>query len=155
MPQDTHEAVTAGRTRVLVPVDSSELAEKALRTTLSLHPDAEVTVLHVIDFRTSDLGPGGWGSSPTAFDEWLAEARGATADLLAKAEAVATEYDTEVTTDSVVGEDAQSIIQYAVDRDADVIVMGSHGRSLPARILLGGVSETVVRRAPVPVMVVR
>ena len=55
----------------------------------------------------------------------------------------------------MVGEDATEILNYVEEHDVDVVIVGSHGRSLPARILMGGVSETVVRRAPVPVMVVR
>jgi nucleotide-binding universal stress UspA family protein len=147
--------VTDDRTRVLVPVNYSELSEKALRTALELHPDADLTALHVIDFRTSDLGPGGWGSAPGAFDEWLEDARGHAEKLLADAEEVAAEYDAEIETDEVVGEDASSILEYAEEGDFDLIVIGGHSRSLPARILLGGVSETVVRRARIPVLVVR
>ena len=136
--------------RVLVPIDYSDLSKKALRTALSLHPDAEFTVVHVIDFRTSDLGPGGWGDSPTEFDEWLADAREHAADLLADAEDIAGEYDTDIDTEVLVGEDARRILQYVEDRDVDLVIMGSHGRSLPARVLLGGVSETVVRQSPTP-----
>ena len=142
-------------TRVLIPMDYSELAKKALRTALSLHPDAEITVLHVIDFRTSDLGPGGWGDEPDEFDQWLEDARDHAEGLLADAEGIAAEYDQEIDTDTVVGEDATEILNYVEEHDVDMVIMGSHGRSLPARILMGGVSETVVRRAPVPVMVVR
>ena len=72
-------------TRILIPMDYSELAKKALRTALSLHPDAEITVLHVIDFRTSDLGPGGWGDEPEEFDQWLEDARDHAEELLADA----------------------------------------------------------------------
>lgn len=140
---------------VLIPMDYSELAKEALRTALSLHPDADVTVLHVIDFRTSDLGPGGWGDEPDEFDQWLAEARDHADQLLAEATTIAAEYDTEVQTETVVGEDASSILDYIEGNDVDLVIMGSHGRSLPARILLGGVSESVVRRAPIPVMLVR
>lgn len=142
-------------TRVLIPIDYSDLAEKALRTALSLHPDADITVLHVIDYRTSDLGPGGFGNEPDEMEKWLDEARAATEELLAEAEAIAAEYDTEIETDYVVGEDASSVLRYVEDDGFDLIIMGSHGRSLPARILMGGVSETVVRRAPIPVMLVR
>ncbi len=142
-------------TRILIPMDYSELAKKALRTALSLHPDAEITVLHVIDFRTSDLGPGGWGDEPEEFDQWLEDARDHAEELLADAEAIAAEYDQAIDTDTVVGEDATEILNYVEEHDVDVVIVGSHGRSLPARILMGGVSETVVRRAPVPVMVVR
>jgi nucleotide-binding universal stress UspA family protein len=141
--------------QILVPMDYSELSEKALRTTCSLHPDAEITVLHVIDFRTSDLGPGGWGDSPTEWDDWLGEAREHADELLERAEAIAAEYDIEISTEIDVGEDASTILDYVEEHDVDLVIMGSHGRSLSARILLGGVSETVVRRAPVPVMVVR
>lgn len=74
--------------QVRAPADYSELAEKALRTTCSLHPEAEITVLHVIDFRTSDLGPGGWGDYQGEFDDWLSEAREHTDELLARAEAI-------------------------------------------------------------------
>ncbi|GAB7020902.1 hypothetical protein JCM18750_37640 [Halostagnicola bangensis] len=37
----------------------------------------------------------------------------------------------------------------------DHIVIGSHGRSGPSRVLLGSVTERVARRAPVPVTIVR
>ncbi|WP_255149201.1 universal stress protein [Halorarius halobius] len=140
---------------VLVPMDYSELSERALETTCSLHPDAEVTVLHVIDFRTSDLGPGGWGESPTTWDDWLAESHEHADRLFERARAIAADHDVDIDTATAVGEDARSIVEYAEEHDVDLIIMGSHGRSLPARILLGGVSESVVRRAPCPVMVVR
>lgn len=142
-------------TNVLVPMDYSALSKKALRRALSLHPDATITVLHVIDWHTSDLGPGGWGDSPNTFEDWLDEAREHAADLFDEAAAIAAEYDAEIATDTAVGDDARQIVQYAEDHDVDLVVIGSHGRSIPARVLLGSVSETVVRRAPVPVMVVR
>jgi len=140
---------------LLVPMDYSDLSKRALRKAVTDYPEAEVTVLHVIDFRTSDLGPGGWGDNPHSWDHWLAEAREHAADLLAAAEEIAAEEGATVTTETVVGEDASSIVEYAETHDVDQIVMGSHGRSLPARILLGSVSAAVVERAPVPVTVVR
>ncbi len=56
---------------LLVPMDYSELSKEALRTTLSLYPDADVTVLHVLDWHASAIGPGGRGDSPGTFDGWL------------------------------------------------------------------------------------
>ena len=41
------------------------------------------------------------------------------------------------------------------EQDADLVVMGSRGRTGIARIILGSVSEKVASRAPVPVMVAR
>ncbi|MFW6084185.1 MAG: universal stress protein [Gemmatimonadota bacterium] len=50
---------------------------------------------------------------------------------------------------------APTILEYAEEHDADMIVMGSHGRRGFRRLLLGSVTEEVVRLAPFPVLVVR
>lgn len=55
----------------------------------------------------------------------------------------------------VEGEVVSAILGFAEQRDADVIVMGSHGRSGLSRLVLGSVAEGVVRRSPIPVLVVR
>jgi nucleotide-binding universal stress UspA family protein len=47
------------------------------------------------------------------------------------------------------------IIRYAKERDIDLIVMGTHGRSGLVHVLLGSVTEKVVRKAPCPVLTVR
>jgi universal stress protein A len=47
------------------------------------------------------------------------------------------------------------IIRYARETDADLIIMGTHGRSGLAHVLLGSVAEKVVRKAPCPVLTVR
>ena len=49
----------------------------------------------------------------------------------------------------------QAIVQLASDLEADLVVVGTHGRTGLARFLLGSVAEGVVRRAPCPVLVVR
>ncbi len=54
-----------------------------------------------------------------------------------------------------VGRPTKVIVEYADEHDINQIVMGSHGRSGMSRILLGSVAEIVVRRASVPVTVVR
>ncbi|SNZ03733.1 Nucleotide-binding universal stress protein, UspA family [Natronoarchaeum philippinense] len=140
---------------VLVPMDYSELSKEALRTAVTVHAGADITVLHVLDWHTSDRGPGGWGDTPDEFDQWLEGAKERADELFAEARSIADEHDAEVATETIVGDDAKQIVRYAEDHEIDLIVMGSHSRSLPARILLGSVSETVVRRAPVPVTVVR
>lgn len=49
---------------------------------------------------------------------------------------------------------SEAIIDYATDRDMDVVVMGTHGRQGMERLLSGSVSEEVVRGAPCPVFTV-
>uniref|UniRef100_Q3AQX7 Universal stress protein family n=1 Tax=Chlorobium chlorochromatii (strain CaD3) TaxID=340177 RepID=Q3AQX7_CHLCH len=49
----------------------------------------------------------------------------------------------------------ECILDYAKRQEADVIVMGSHGRRGLKRMILGSVAEHVIRRAPCPVLVVK
>jgi nucleotide-binding universal stress UspA family protein len=53
------------------------------------------------------------------------------------------------------GAAAESIVDAAGAEAADLIVVGSHGRGRLGRLILGSVSEEVIRRAPCPVLVVR
>lgn len=53
------------------------------------------------------------------------------------------------------GEPGSSIVDAAASELADLIIVGSHGRGRVGRLLLGSVSEHVVRNAPCPVLVVR
>jgi universal stress protein A len=50
---------------------------------------------------------------------------------------------------------AAAIVEYAKEVHADIIVVGTHGRSGVSRLLMGSVAEHVVRTAPCPVLVVR
>ena len=47
------------------------------------------------------------------------------------------------------------IVAYAIDHHIDLIVMASHGRSGLSRLLMGSVAESVMRKAPCPVLVVK
>jgi nucleotide-binding universal stress UspA family protein len=60
-----------------------------------------------------------------------------------------------VATDKAVGEPAAEIVAAAQDGKFDVIVVGTHGRTGLAHVLLGSVAERVVRRATMPVITVR
>jgi len=50
---------------------------------------------------------------------------------------------------------AAAIADYARDHDVDIVIMGTHGRSGVAHMLMGSVAELVVRTAPCPVLTVR
>jgi universal stress protein A len=53
-----------------------------------------------------------------------------------------------------VGAPADAILEYAAEQRIDLVVMGTHGRDGVARMLLGSVAETVVRKATCPVLIV-
>ena len=139
--------------RILVPMGGSPQSEKALNHVLTEYPDAEITVLHVID--PVDAG---YAADPMGGDYWegwyeFAEDRADNVFEAAREQAAA--HGREVETVQDMGPPARIIVSYADENDIDHIVMGSHGRKGVARVLLGSVAETVVRRASMPVTVVR
>ncbi len=136
--------------RVLVPVDGSAPATDALQYALEQFDDADVVALYVMD---PVDGSTAWG--PGSADNWISAAEERAETVLEEASEAASAAERTLTTDSVVGRPAHSIVEYAEEHDVDHIVIGSHGRSGLSRVLLGSVAEMVVRRAPVPVTVAR
>ncbi len=61
----------------------------------------------------------------------------------------------ELTTQVTIGATDRVIIEKAKDWDADLIVVGSHGRGFWGRTLIGSVSDSVIHQAPCSVLVVR
>lgn len=133
-------------TRILVPVDGSEAAEAALSTAFDLFPDGDVHVLNVL--QVTDLP-----ADSTASAAELAASESET--VIDSVRGIAADRGREIRTDVTEGHAAKTIIAYAADNDIDHVVIGSTGRTGARRLLLGSVAETVVRRAPCPVTVVR
>ncbi|MFA9416894.1 universal stress protein [Natrinema sp. HArc-T2] len=139
--------------RILVPFDDSEPAREALAYALELFPDGEFVVVTVADTTSVPYIPNTADDADTAHDpeELLDDA----IDQLAAAEAIADEHGVDIDIRTRTGTPAQEILAVA-ERDAiDHVVIGSHGRSGVARLLLGSVAEVVVRHSSVPVTVVR
>jgi nucleotide-binding universal stress UspA family protein len=139
--------------RLLVPVDGSDPADAALEFALEEYPEADITVLSVID--PTDVGYGSIEAAPSTFEHLQKSAEERTQKVLDEAESRAAEHDMTVTAETVIGMPSRAIVEWAENNDVDGIVIGSHGRQGVTRVLLGSVAETVVRRSPVPVTVVR
>lgn len=137
--------------RVLVPMDHSPLAEEALVEALESYADAEITVLHVVDF----LEEAGAAKLMLGSDELEARAEERTASLFERAREIADDHDAEIATESRFGEPKEEILDYVETHNLDRVVVGSHGRSAVSRLVLGSVAEFVTRHSPVPVTVVR
>lgn len=145
--------------QVLVPMDGSPLAEQGLQVALEEYPDAQITVLHVID----PTEPG--YSYPVEFDpseepihgskEWYVRSEELADRLFEEVRELAEEYDGEVLTETAVGAPGQEIIDYATHHDVDEIIIGSHGRDETYPFYLGSVTEAVVFRSPVRVLLIR
>ncbi|WP_380681337.1 universal stress protein [Salinigranum sp. GCM10025319] len=136
--------------RVLVPMDDSEMAERALRHALETYQDAEVTVLHVVGEPSGMMGE---ATRLALADDIKAAANELASDVFARAESVAEEYGTEVETSVEVGHPGRAIVNRA--GDFDMVVIGTHGGSLSDTLLVGDVARRVFRRSPAPVTVIR
>ena len=136
--------------RVLVPIDGSEQGWDALEYAVTEQSEASLTLFYAINpmgaGANAQVGDVGYG------EEWYETAEVHANELL---EAATERVDRPVETATLVGRPAHAIVEFAEDNAFDSIVMGSHGRDGVSRILLGSVAETVVRRSPVPVTVVR
>lgn len=144
-----------GERSQLVPFDGSEQSRKALEYALSTFPTVETTILHAIDPMETHYGEGQLVHSEAEYER----IERAADRLLADAGTLAEEHDADVTLVKVVewgpNEPADAILDYVDDNDVDHVILGSHGRSGASRLLLGSVAETVARRSPAPVTVVR
>jgi nucleotide-binding universal stress UspA family protein len=143
-------------TRILVPTDFSPASAAAFATATELAEPfrASITLLHVLEdpYATSAYAAEVYGYLPQGLKEtWQRNAEAHLLKVLPAEERDRIGASSEV----VFGSPAQAIVEHAEGRGFDLIVMGTHGRSGVAHLLLGSVAERVVRTAPCPVLTVR
>lgn len=142
--------------RVVVPLDGSETAEQALDDAIGMAKlnGAELHLVRVADSQTLEpFGGEGimWdaGTIGTLLEE---EEQAAVTYLKETAERLKSE-NVEATTETLRGPVVSSLL--SVTKPGDVIAIATHGRSGLKRWFLGSVAEDIVRRATVPVLVIR
>ncbi|MGF6408650.1 universal stress protein [Paraburkholderia sp. RAU2J] len=141
---------------LLVPTDGSALSEAAIQmtVTLAMESGAKVTGLHVIpEFHVLAYGT----EMIADTEERVVQATRQHADdylaVIAKAAAQAgVECDTVATNRA---HPYEAIISVAAQRNCDLIVMASHGRSGMRALLLGSETQKVLTHSQIPVLVVR
>ncbi|MCU4751730.1 universal stress protein [Halobacteria archaeon AArc-curdl1] len=128
--------------QLLVAMDDSPPARAALEHALETFPEADITVLNVVDSleaayagRPVDEAP----PEPEFFENLAAD----TSDHAGNVSALVIE-----------GEPAETVVSYAEENGFDGIIIGSKGRSGVSRMLLGSVAEAVAREATMPVTIV-
>ncbi|AFZ71685.1 universal stress protein [Natronobacterium gregoryi] len=139
---------------ILVAHDDSSHAQAALEYALETFPDARIVLFHAIDpfAVTADES-----ELPPLTESWLEEQRADAAELFEEAREAVVDEDVTIETDTAVGSPPQTILGYVEDSEIDQIVLGGRGRSAgpSSEFRLGSTAELVVRRANVPVIVVR
>lgn len=138
--------------RILVPTDFSDQGKTALMYAVAFADQfgAAVDLLHVME----TVPPGALLSYISLNDlkkSMHEEAEKHLEELTSKWQ----DYAFPVKKIIVEGHPFVEIIKHAKDSNADMIIMGTHGRGAIAHMLLGSVAEKVVRKAPCPVLTVR
>jgi len=160
---------------ILFPTDGSEAADAALDHAVD-HARQYGATLHVLFVAQDDFGPSGLvheehddvEQSDMVGEHDDIQSSGMTTEEPAKVGVIAEQGETVVSeVADEVGDDVsvvtavrtgapyERILDYADQEGADMVVMGTHGRTGVDRYLLGSVTEKVVRTADIPVLTVR
>ena len=141
--------------KILCPVDFSESSENALRYALVLAKahDASLDLYHVLELPAYSV-PGDSEFAGLSFEYMKDVEQICTKRLNDMAREIREEHAKVMTTIES-GEPFSSIIRKARKDEADLIVMGTHGRTGLQHVLIGSVAEKVVRKSPCPVLTVK
>lgn len=139
---------------ILVPVDYSEPSRRALELAFTLDEGAAVTVVHVWD-RPSYVGEHvvahADGSRRSLSDLIRDNAEREMSEFLAQVQAPAGKsYQHHL----VSGDPVTAILAEASKPDYDLLVVGTNGRTGMTKLLLGSVTEKLIRLSPIPVLTV-
>jgi nucleotide-binding universal stress UspA family protein len=132
---------------ILHPTDFSDRSQNALQMACVLAHDygASLVILHVKRWPTIIFGDGIVPPDPELF---VREAKEQLAELKLP------ESNIHVDRHFEEGDPAVKILEVAKEIQADLIIMGTHGRSALGRLLMGSVAAEIVRKAPCPVLTV-
>ncbi|MFN4259599.1 MAG: universal stress protein [Gemmataceae bacterium] len=140
---------------ILVPTDFSKSSYNALKYAAAFADKfgAAIYLLHVVQDMALFIPDMVTVAPPVApsIDQLTAAARDAFAKMIEEQNLGHLTIHCEVRE----GNPHQVIVQFAKEKDLDLIVMGTHGHTGLAHLLLGSVAEKVVRTAPCPVLTVR
>lgn len=137
---------------ILFPTDFSEYNEAALKyaSALAAETGAVLHIVHVHD--VGEINPAFGEASYMYASSWQEDVNRALQHLRTiNPTRPNVKYDHTCLT----GRPEDEIVTFADENDIDLIVMASHGRTGLQRLLMGSVAESVLRKAPCPVLVVK
>ncbi|MGC9346470.1 MAG: universal stress protein [Candidatus Bathyarchaeales archaeon] len=152
--------------KVLVPLDGSEHSYRALEIAIQIAKrfDGKITLIHVYSVTvrpvfmpepTTLTPPRVPVVTPIEFSKVVEASRNAGANILADGEKSVKAEGVQVETLLKEGHTVQEILRTAREGKFDLIVIGARGISKIKEILLGSVSDGVIRNAPCPVLVTK
>jgi nucleotide-binding universal stress UspA family protein len=142
--------------KILLAVDDSKFSEAATEAVIrqARPQDTTVRVLNVEE-QPAHLTAGGMAGYDPALDNELKDEVSEAEQLVSRTADLLRSKGFEVTASAEMGDPKYKIIDVAEEWGADLIVLGSHGRSGLSRFLMGSVSEAVARHAHCSVTIVR
>lgn len=141
--------------QVLVPIDDSPPAHRALGFALAEYPTSAITILCVIPIPDADTYRMLTIDQPSKIDEIQQQRYQEAKQLIESIKDTATDHQGEISTRIIAGAPAETIISYATDIGTDYLVIGLNERSSVSQLLSNSVTETVIQNAPVPVIVIK
>lgn len=138
--------------RILVPTDGSSETERAVAHAAELAATHGADLHGVYVVNSASFAGLPMETSWESVDGVLREEGEA---ALSRAEDVAADHGVEMTTHLLEGSPSRRIVEFAEGEDCDLVVMATHGRGGIDRLLLGSVTEGVVRASSVPVLTVQ
>jgi nucleotide-binding universal stress UspA family protein len=152
--------------KILVPLDGSQHSQRALETAVQIAKkfEARMTLIHVysvtvppvIMTEPTTLTPSGVPVvTPVELSKMVEAAREVGERILAEAEEKLRSEDVEVDTSLNEGNTVQEITRVAKEGNFDLIVMGVRGIGRLRELLVGSVSEGVIKHSSCPVLVVK
>lgn len=139
-------------TRIMVPLDLSEPAHKALKYAIRVAQQfgAEIQLAHVV----TEIGYDGLITA-SSLRKMEGELQQHAREELEKMVRLEDQFRIKIRTEVLLGEPAREISRLARDEETDLILVSTEGRTGLARALLGSTAEKILRYAPCPVLVVR
>jgi nucleotide-binding universal stress UspA family protein len=140
--------------KILLPVDGSDASLKAARYALRIAKllDADAICIHVID--TPPLLE---GMNPALVALYFSRAEKHAKRWISDVRQIAEKENAHITSEIIIDVSSvpKAIIEYATKHHADLIIMGTRGRTAAKKLLLGSVASAVMTHAKCPVLLVR
>ena len=142
--------------RILVPTDFSDFSKPALTygCAMAARFDAELHLLHVVP-DPAMLVPEAAAFSVESMEAQTEMLRVESMSTLNTLLPEGWSNEKQVVRETRIGAAFMEIIDYAREKDIDLIVIGTHGRSGLMHVLMGSVAERIVRKSPCPVLTVK
>lgn len=139
--------------RILVATDLTAASQSAVDEALALAKENEAELMIAYAYETPNLMQAA-AISPNVYDEWKRNLRDDAQERLQPFLEEARKQGVHAGALVLSGAPYEAIVEAAQDNNADLVVVGTHGRTGVSRFFLGSVASRVISTAPCPVMTV-